>query len=70
MEGDNMKRVVKFGTILHHKIVIQEFNSYTQSIDIDFFTDGEHVAGWCLGQDAVDELVQKLMQVKRKSKNG
>lgn len=64
-----MKRKVKFGTIVRHSIEIQEYNSDTQNIDIDFYTEGEHVAGWCLKQDTVDELIQKLMAVKRKAKN-
>lgn len=65
-----MKKKVKFGTVIRHEIVIQEFNNYTHSVDIDFYTEGEHVAGWCLGQDTIDELVQKLMKVKIEAKNG
>lgn len=65
-----MKRKVKFGTIIRHEIVIQEFNSCLGSVDIDFYTEGEHVAGWCLGQDTIDELIHKLMKVKIEAKNG
>jgi len=63
-----MRKTVKLGVAIKHDVVIRNY-PYCRNIDVDFYTEGEHQNGWVFTPEQVDELIQKLMQVKREAIN-
>ena len=59
-----MEKTVRIPGFANLKIIISSYET-TNYIDVDFYEFGDFVIGWCLPPDSVDELIQRLMQVKR-----